>query len=180
MSLGQVPREVGMLVAGHKRVTSYDKCDLSRENIEGVGNGKSNSDSGGKKGVDCSMNAGCGDASIHGVIGGVAADSRVAKAREPSSVHVADFGVASSKDGKKGGLAKQIGGVYVLPYKLGDDIPFDEDVLNHLPTEFAVALGMDVRHVGKSTLPVFPLCTMNNCVVNLYMGKEIVPTEFQK
>ncbi|MCO5587742.1 hypothetical protein L7F22_041694 [Adiantum nelumboides] len=30
-SLGQMPREVGMLVIGHKRVTSYDKYDLSGE-----------------------------------------------------------------------------------------------------------------------------------------------------
>ena len=31
MSLGHVPREVGMLVTGHKRLTSYDKYDLSNE-----------------------------------------------------------------------------------------------------------------------------------------------------
>ncbi|MCO5590681.1 hypothetical protein L7F22_044655 [Adiantum nelumboides] len=112
------------------------EIDLGIEEQLVLGMARVNADSSGKKRVDCSMSASCGAASNCAAVG------------VPTGVQVADFGVATSKDGKGGCRARQVGGVYVLLYKLGDDIPFDEDVLNHLLAESAVILGMDVRHIS--------------------------------
>ncbi|KAI5067536.1 hypothetical protein GOP47_0018064 [Adiantum capillus-veneris] len=66
-------------------------------------------------------------------------------------------------------------GIYVVRYKLGDDIPFNEELLNELTVESARALGIAARSAPTQGVSVLPVCNMSNCVVNAYVKKEGVP-----
>ncbi|MCO5586661.1 hypothetical protein L7F22_040603 [Adiantum nelumboides] len=80
-------------------------------------------------------------------------------------------GKSASNVGNDGGNGCSRPGVWFILYKLGDDIPFDENVLHELPAESARAMGVG----GRAAISMFLMCNMSNCVVNVYVGKENIP-----
>ncbi|MCO5600956.1 hypothetical protein L7F22_055073 [Adiantum nelumboides] len=50
-------------------------------------------------------------------------------------------------------------------------------LLNELPFESARALGIASQSVPTRGVSNFPVCNMSNCVVNVYVGKDVVPFE---
>ncbi|KAI5063052.1 hypothetical protein GOP47_0021599 [Adiantum capillus-veneris] len=188
MSLGQVPPDVGMLVTGHKRATSYEKYDLSSEvRIAAAQDILSHpyDDSGKLKAYPqvlkekfnnfcqnvegasrdiredvCPLSAGL--LSVGSVDNNVGGESK----SKISCGHL-----SNSVDKVASGKSKLTSsdGICFGSYKLGDDIPFDEKLLQDLPPESARAVGIVPRSPGVS---MFPSCNMHNCVVNVYLGKE--------
>ncbi|KAI5079751.1 hypothetical protein GOP47_0005230 [Adiantum capillus-veneris] len=199
MSLGQVPPDVGMLVTGHKRATSYEKYDLSSEvRIAAAQDILSHpyDDSGKLKAYPqvlkekfnnfcqnvegasrdiredvCPLSAGLlSVGSVDNNVGGES-KSKISCGHLSNSVDK----VASGKS-----KLKSSDGICFGSYKLGDDIPFDEKLLQDLPPESARAVGIVPRSPGVS---MFPSCNMHNCVVNVYLGKENtlpVPSHIQQ
>ncbi|KAI5057434.1 hypothetical protein GOP47_0027449 [Adiantum capillus-veneris] len=239
MSLGQMPREVRMMVTGHKRSTSYEKYDLSSEvrmaavqyilsqpfdgcgrlkaypqvleekfsnfcqNIEGGGARGKKQDVGGHvdavgggghvcvgparglsagfaggctaSSVDMSVDvgsSGCGSCASAGNIGstGKGCSTGIVGSGGSKEVGVAGKGCSIGIAGSGGGHLKP--SVPFVPYRIGEDIPFDESLLYELPPESARALGIGGRNPPVS---VFPVCNMSNCVVNVYVGKKNMP-----
>ncbi|MCO5585853.1 hypothetical protein L7F22_039786 [Adiantum nelumboides] len=236
MSLGQVPREVGMLVIGHKWVSSYEKYDMSREvfmaaaqdilsqpydvreakelctcsgtEIQSIDKSGSSdfASSSGKENVGIVLESNCGPSKS----GGMAQSASHNGGRKPVVLIVCGLGKANNEQvlesrgarlessvggnngpHKVGGIAQSaaihsnaqkvpvsgVSGVYVLPYKVGNNIPFDENLLNELPFESARALGIASQSVPAGGVSIFPVCNMSNCVVNVYVGKDDIPFE---
>ncbi|KAI5060760.1 hypothetical protein GOP47_0025180 [Adiantum capillus-veneris] len=79
--------------------------------------------------------------------------------------------------GGKEGAVKHVGvlsshGMWFLPYRIVDDIPFEEDILQDLPIESAQALGIYPRSGPSDKMSFFSGCSISNCVLNVYVGKE--------
>ncbi|MCO5592614.1 hypothetical protein L7F22_046617 [Adiantum nelumboides] len=146
MSLGQVPREVCMLVTGHKRVSSYDKYDMSSKVRMAAAQ-------------DILSQPYDKDRFYWGWL-----NPQVTMVEESLLFHV-----------------YPIWGRRIMSKSwnlwLGDDIPFDENLLNELPFESARALGIASRSLPTRGGSIFPVCNMNNRVVNVYVGKDAVPFE---
>ncbi|KAI5071645.1 hypothetical protein GOP47_0013896 [Adiantum capillus-veneris] len=188
MSLGQVPPDVGMLVTGHKRATSYEKYDLSSEvRIAAAQDILSHpyDDSGKLKAYPqvlkekfnnfcqnvegasrdiredvCHLSAGL--LSVGSVDNNVGGESK-------SKISCGHLSTSVDKVASGKSKLKSSDGICFGSYKLGDDIPFDEKLLQDLPPESARAVGIVPRSPGVS---MFPSCNMHNCVVNVYLGKE--------
>ncbi|MCO5560625.1 hypothetical protein L7F22_014241 [Adiantum nelumboides] len=62
----------------------------------------------------------------------------------------------------------------IMEIRMGDDLPFDEDILQNLLEESAQALGFLPCRTPSADVSVFPIFNMQNCVVNVYVEKENV------
>ncbi|KAI5073291.1 hypothetical protein GOP47_0011304 [Adiantum capillus-veneris] len=168
MSLGQVPREVGMLITGHKRLTSYERYDMSNE-VRMAATQKILSDpydesrklkvypqvlekkfinfceniEGNTYGKDCTSG------------------SRQSKAGNIMSVGNMECGAAGDKG--LGMKNPSLQGIVFKPYKIGDEIPFDEELLNHLPEEMTRVLNVAAQNCPSRGFSLLSAGTFNNC-----------------
>ncbi|KAI5075093.1 hypothetical protein GOP47_0009169 [Adiantum capillus-veneris] len=68
-------------------------------------------------------------------------------------------------------------GIVFKPYKIGDEIPFDEELLNHLPEETTRVLNVAAQNCPSRGFSLLSAGTFNNCVINVFSGKENVPSK---
>ncbi|MCO5614998.1 hypothetical protein L7F22_069285 [Adiantum nelumboides] len=194
MSLGQVPREVDCVVS----FVGEDAAVCNGSDGGGLIDSVSKATSSGGAAIVVSASNGCGstsggealvanfgssDRACASTGGGVVVNSctgggnsKASSSARPSS----NIGIAGSDGSTISDATRVIGsgsnvtvGVLFIQYKLGDDIPFDENVLHELPAESTRAMGVG----GRAAISMYPMCNMSNCNVNVYVGKENIPFE---
>ncbi|MCO5558384.1 hypothetical protein L7F22_011966 [Adiantum nelumboides] len=171
MSLGQVPREVGGLRGGNfvkKPAIEIARKDASSslDNFVGEGAKKCNGSDGGGLVVDSvskATSSGCAAVAVFASNGCGSIDRRsnvtagsFAGCANPSAL-IAEK--SASNVGNDGGNGCSRPNVWFILYKLGDDIPFDENVLLELLTESTRVMGVGGRaaiSMFRSSLPDKP------------------------